>query len=161
MAVNLATNVRDTNNKQRYKSYGTITTNYCWLDSSVVMIINRGEYRQFLALQCFQIKSHPNFMWHHVSTSQNPEDTERQGGKVTNSDRWKYCSSWLNDSNQRPAKTILQPSEESQLLLFSNFPVTIGIRWTDERSTIRTVFPQSLFCTLDSQYIRFKISFHG
>ena len=69
MAVNLATDVR-----QALEGLPLATTVHCWLDSSVTLhwIGDQGEYQQFVANRVRKIRTHPNILWHHVPSTDNP-----------------------------------------------------------------------------------------
>ena len=83
MAVNLAANVREYLNGFRLDP-----DIQCWLDSTVALhwISDRGVYRQFVANRVRKIQSHPNVIWRHVPTRENPADLGSWGGSVTGVD---------------------------------------------------------------------------
>ena len=85
MAVNLIANVR-----QALEALTLATNDYCWLDSSVALhwIADKGEYRQFVQNRVSRIQSHPNVLWRHVPSTDNPADLGSRGGSVVGEDLW-------------------------------------------------------------------------
>ena len=79
MAVNLISNVASAIGE------GRITSQHCWLDSTVALywIEGAGEYRQFVANRVAKIRSHTSVKWHYVPTDQNPADLGSRGGQLT------------------------------------------------------------------------------
>jgi hypothetical protein len=100
-AVNLAANVRESLN-----GFGLDPDIQCWLDSTVALhwISDRGVYQQFVANRVRKIQSHPNVIWRHVPTSENPADLGSRGGSVTDVDLWWKGPSWLADPEKWPPK---------------------------------------------------------
>ena len=110
MAVNLATNVR-----QALEGLPLSTTVHCWLDSSVALhwIGDRGEYRQFVANRTRKIQTHPNVLWYHVPSTDNPADLGSHGGSVIGAKLWCNGPTWLADPSQWPPEIVTEPSPES------------------------------------------------
>ena len=79
MAVNLAINVREA-----LEGLPLATYVHC-LDSSVALhwIGDRGEQSQFVVNRVEKIQTHPNVLWHHVPSTDNPADLGSRGGSVT------------------------------------------------------------------------------
>ena len=82
MAVNLVTNVQ--------KALHTDPVGiHCWLDSTVALywIKGQGEYRQFdrVANRVHKIQQFSKVSWHHVPTSENPDDLRSRRQNVINS----------------------------------------------------------------------------
>jgi hypothetical protein len=111
MAVNLAANVRESLNGFRLDP-----DIQCWLDSTVALhwISDRGVYRQFVANRVRKIQSHPNVIWRHVPTRENPADLGSRGGSVTDVDLWWKGPSWLADPEKWPPNIVTQSSPESR-----------------------------------------------
>jgi hypothetical protein len=101
MAVNLAAYVRESLNGFRLDP-----DIQCWLDSTVALqwISDRGVYRQFVANRVRKIQSHPNVIWRHVPTRENPAELGSCGGSVTDVDLWWKGPSWLADPEKWPPK---------------------------------------------------------
>ena len=78
-----------------------------WLSDS-------GEYRQFVANRVRKIQSHPNILWHHVPTTENPADLGSRGGSVTEAELWWRGPQWLSDPKNWPPDIVRQPTQESQ-----------------------------------------------
>jgi hypothetical protein len=110
-AVNLAANVRESLNGFRLDP-----DIQCWLDSTVALhwISDRGVYRQFVANRVRKIQSHPNVIWRHVPTRENPADLGSRGGSVTDVDLWWKGPSWLADPEKWPPNIVTQSSPESR-----------------------------------------------
>ncbi|XP_068720014.1 uncharacterized protein [Montipora capricornis] len=110
MAVNLASNVR-----QALEGLPLATTLHCWLDSSVALhwIGDRGEYRQFVSNRVKKIQTHPNVLWHHVPSADNPADLGSRGGSVTGAQLWWNGPTWLTDPANWPPEVVTKPSPES------------------------------------------------
>ena len=111
MAVNLAANVRESLNGFRLDP-----DIQCWLDRTVALhwISDRGVYRQFVANRVRKIQSHPNVIWRHVPTRENPADLGSRGGSVTGGDLWWKGPSWLADPEKLPPNIVTQSSPESR-----------------------------------------------
>ena len=110
-AVNPAANVRETLNGFRLDP-----DIQCWLDSTVALhwISDRGVYRQFVANRVRKIQSHPNVIWRHVPTRENPADLCSRGGSVTGVDLWWKAPTWLINPQEWPPNIVTQPSPESR-----------------------------------------------
>ena len=110
MAVNLAANVREA-----LEGLPIATNVHCWLDSSVAFhwIGDRGEYRQFVANRVEKIRTHPNVLWHHIPSTDNPADLGSRGGSVTGAQLWWNGPSWLADPTKWPPEVVTEPSPES------------------------------------------------
>ena len=110
MAVNLATNVRQT-----LEGLPLSTTVHCWLDSSVALhwIGDRGECRQFVANLTRKIQTHPNVLWYHVPSTDNPTYLGSHGGSVIGAKLWWNGPTWLADPSQWPPEIVTEPSPES------------------------------------------------
>ena len=108
MAVNLISNVASAIGE------GRITSQHCWLDSTVALywIEGAGEYRQFVANRVAKIRSHTSVKWHYVPTDQNPADLGSRGGQLT--EMWHKGPIWLENEENWPENPILQPSNETQ-----------------------------------------------
>ena len=109
MAVNLTTSVR-----QALEGLPLSTTVHCWLDSSVALhwIGDRGEYRQFVANRVRKIQTHPNVLWHHVTSTDNPADLGSRGGSVIGTKLLWNGPTWLADPSQWPPEIVTEPSPE-------------------------------------------------
>ena len=110
MAVNLAANVGEA-----LEGLPLATNVHCWLDSSVALhwIGDRGEYRQFVANHMEKIQTHPNVLWHHVPSTDNPADLGSRGGSVIGAQLWWNGPSWLADPTKWPPEVVTEPSPES------------------------------------------------
>ena len=108
--VNLATNVRSA-----LEEFPLATHDHCWLDSSVTLhwISNHGEYRQFVANRVRKIQEHPNTLWHHVPTAENPADLGSRGGSVSNAELWWNGLTWLADHAKWPPEIVTEATPES------------------------------------------------
>ena len=106
MAVNLAINVH-----QALEGLPLATTLHCWLDCSVALhwIGDQGEYRWFISNCVKKIQTHPNVLWHHVPSADNPANLGSRGGSVTGVQLWWNGSTWLVD----PPEVVTKPSPES------------------------------------------------
>ena len=111
MAANLAVNVR-----KALEGFPLATNIQCWLDSTVALywLSDSGEYRQFVANRVRKIQSHPNILWHHVPTTENPADLGSRGGSVTEAELWWRGPQWLSDPKNWPPDIVRQPTQESQ-----------------------------------------------
>ena len=110
MAVNLSVNVR-----KALEGFNLADDIQCWLDSSVALhwLNDQGEYHQFVANQVKKMQSHPNTLWRHVPTTDNPADLGSQGGSVTGEELWWNGPPWLADLSKWPAEIVMQPSDDS------------------------------------------------
>ena len=110
MAVNLAVNVR-----KALEGFNLADDIQCWLDSTVALhwLNDQGEYRQFVANRVQKIQSHPNTLWRHVPTTDNPADLGSRGGRVTGAKLWWNGPPWLADLSRWPAEMVTQPSDNS------------------------------------------------
>ena len=111
MAVNLAVNVRTA-----LEGFPLVPTIQCWLDSSVALhwIRGQGEYRQFVANRIRKIQSHPDTLWRHVPTAENPADLSSRGGSVTEADLWWRGPEWLSDPARWPPDISTEPCQETR-----------------------------------------------
>lgn len=110
MAVNLITNVR-----QALEGLTLATKDHCWLDSSVALhwIADKGEYRQFVQNRVSRIQSHPNVLWRHVPSTDNPTDLGSRGGSVVGAELWWDGPAWLSEPANWPDDIMPEPSPES------------------------------------------------
>ena len=108
MAVNLAVNVR--NALEGFKMAENI---HCCLDSSVALhwLNDDGQYRQFVANRVNKIRSHPNVLWRHVPTAENPADLGSRGGSVDGARLWCQGPDWLSDESRWPPKLVTKASD--------------------------------------------------
>ena len=61
-----------------------------------------------------KIQSHPNILWRHVPTTENPADLGSRGGSVTEAELWWKGPQWLSDPKKWPSDIVRQPTQESQ-----------------------------------------------
>ena len=110
IAVNLITNV-----PQALEGLTLAVKDYCWLDSSVALhwIANKGEYRQFVQNRVTRIQSHPNVLWRHVPSTDNPADLGSSGGSVAGAELWCNGPAWLSEPVKWPDDILPGPSHES------------------------------------------------
>ena len=111
MAANLAVNVR-----KALDGFPLGTNIQCWLDSTVALywLSDSGEYRQFVANRVRKIQSHPNILWRHVPTTENPAHLGSRGDSVTEAELWWKGPQWLSDPKKWPSDIVRQPTQESQ-----------------------------------------------
>ena len=110
MTVNLITNVR-----QALEGLTLATKDRCWLYSSVALhwIADKGEYRQFVQNRVSRIQSHPNVLWRHVPSTENPADLGSRGGSVVGADLWWDGPALLSEPAKWPDDNMPEPSRES------------------------------------------------
>ena len=103
MAVNRIANVR-----QALEGLTLATSDHCWLDSSVALhwIADKGEYRQFVQNRVSRIQSHPNVLWRHVPSTDNPADLGSRGGNVVGAELWWRGPAWLSEPAKWPDDII-------------------------------------------------------
>ena len=110
MAVNLLENVR-----AALEGYN-ITSNYVWLDSTVVLcwILNTGrEWKQFVANRVSKIREKIGVQWRYCPTEENPADIGSQGAKADNlGDQWWKGPDWLACEEKWPKWSGLQSTKE-------------------------------------------------
>ena len=111
MAVNLAVNVR-----RALEGFPLQSNIQCWLDSSVALywIRGQGEYRQFVANRIMKIQNHPDTLWRHVPTAENPADLCSRSGRVTEAELWWRGPEWLSDPTRWPPDIITEPCQETR-----------------------------------------------
>lgn len=79
MAVNLSVNVREV-----LEGFNLADNVQCWLH----WLNDQGEYRQFVENRVQKMQSHPNTLWRHVPTNENPADLGSRGGGLTSAELW-------------------------------------------------------------------------
>jgi len=68
---------------------------------------------QFVANRVRKIQTHPNVLWYHVPSTDNPADLGSRGDSVSGAQlRWNGPS-WLADPSQWPPNIVTEPSPES------------------------------------------------
>lgn len=110
MAVNLVSNVQDA--LQGF----LVTSQHCWLDSSVALhwIRGNGDFKQFVANRVRKIREHGDITWRHVPTKDNPADLASRGGPVTEEKQlWWKGPAWLSDPGKWPPDLFTVPTAES------------------------------------------------
>ena len=110
MATNLVSNVKKTINDI------PVISVFGWLDSTVALQWLRGvgEYKQFVANRVRKIHEHPEIIWRHVPTHDNPADLGSRGGRVSGNQRWCNGPDWLVDPEQWPPDIVTAPTPESE-----------------------------------------------
>ena len=110
MAVNPIINVREA-----LEGLTLATKDHFWLDSSVALhwIADKGEYRQFVQNSVSRIQSHPNLLWRHVPSTDNPADLGSRGGSVVGTELWWDGPAWLSEPAKWPEDIMPEPSPES------------------------------------------------
>ena len=109
-AENLITNVL-----QALEGLALVAKDYCWSDRSVALhwIADKGEYRQFVQNCVTRIQSHPNVLWRHVSSIDNPANLGSHGGSLVGAELWWDGPAWLSEPVKWPDDIMLGPSPES------------------------------------------------
>ena len=110
MAMNLIANVR-----QVLEELTLATNDHCWLDNSVPLhwIADKGEYHQFVQNCVSRIQSHPNVLWRHVPSTDNPTDLGSHGGSVVGTELWWDGPAWLSEPAKWPDDIMPESSPES------------------------------------------------
>ena len=60
-----------------------------------------------------RIQSHPNVLWRHVPSTDNPADLGSRGGSVVGAELWWDGPTWLSEPAQWPDDIMPEPSPES------------------------------------------------
>ena len=144
MAVNLAVNVR--NALEGFKMAENI---HCWLDSSVALhwLNDDGQYRQFVANRVNKIRSHPNVLWRHVPTAENPADLGSRGGSVDGPRLWCQGPDWLSDESRWPPKLVTKAnnvSDVSELIRIPGYATYRKDRSNNQRGGLCTYISSRL-----------------
>ena len=110
MVTNLLSNIR------RELDAFPVTQSYGWLDSTVALqwINGGGDFKQFVANRVNKIQAHPEIIWRHVPTEENPADLGSRGGKVTGNQLWWNGPEWLSDKENWPPNLVTGPTPESE-----------------------------------------------
>ena len=144
MAVNLAVNVR--NALEGFKMAENI---HCWLDSSVALhwLNDDGQYRQFVANRVNKIRSHPNVLWRHVPTAENPADLGSRGSSVDGPRLWCQGPDWLSDESRWPPKLVTKAnnvSDVSELIRIPGYATYRKDRSNNQRGGLCTYISSRL-----------------
>ena len=78
------------------------------LDSSVTLhwLNNDGQYRQLVANRVNKVRSHPNMLWRHIPTAENPAYLGSRRGNVDEAKLWCQSPNWLSDEDRRPLRLV-------------------------------------------------------
>ena len=132
VAGHMAANVVD-NVKRVLQGY-PVRKVYGWLDSSVALHWIRGEsrYKQFVSNRVAKIKEKEFIEWRHVPTELNPADVASRGAYSHKlGDQWYKGPSWLQNSEDWPAKLVTGPTVESEA---ESLPVKTNLSMAVETS---------------------------
>ena len=84
-----------------------------WTVVALHWIADKGEYRQFVQNCVSRIQSHPNVLWRHVPSTDNPADLGSRGGSVVGADLWWDGPTWLSEPDKWQDDIVPEPRHES------------------------------------------------
>ena len=116
-------------------------TIYGWLDSTVALywIQSEGQYRHFVANRASKIKQHPEIIWRHVPTKDNPADIASRRGSLSERPLWWNGPEWLDDPEKLPDNITTEQSAttEAEGKMVREFLCTAQVHRTTQTNSWR------------------------
>ena len=115
-----------------------------------------GEYKQFVANRVRKIQAHPDIIWRHVASQDNPADLGSRGGRDTANQLWWKGPSWLTNQDEWPQDivTIATPQSRAEAKITKEV-FNAAVESTDQLDKVLATFSLSKAIRINAWISRF------